>query len=232
MSDARFREIVAALERAYTLPAAETSLRGPFEMILRETCAYLVDDERRAATFASLAERVGTEPAKLLAASPASILKAIEGGGMQAPRRAEKVIESARLALDEFDGDLASVARRPFAEARRAFMKFPGFGAPGAEKLLLFARAHRVLALESNGLRALVRLGFGRENAKGKNYAATYRSAQEAVGDVSKDSFDFLIRAHRLLRFHGQATCRATPRCAECPVARMCPSAQPPAKRR
>jgi len=231
MADARFREIVAALGKAYSPPAPHPALASPFEAILYETAAYLVDDEKRAATFESLARTIGADPARLLAAPPAKLVRAIAGGGMQPERRAEKVRESARIALDELGGDLGAVARRPFAEARKAFMKFPGIGAPGAEKILLFARAHRVLALESNGLRAIVRLGFGREE---RNYARMYRSAQEAVGDVSKDSFELLIGAHRLLRFHGQATCRATPRCAECPVAPRCPSStvQPPAARR
>ena len=55
----------------------------------------------------------------------------------------------------------------------------PCSGDPGAEKILLFSRTHSILALDSNGLRVLRRLGYGEER---KSYASTYRSAQEARG--------------------------------------------------
>jgi len=102
--------------------------------------------------------------------------------------------------------------------------KFPGIGDPGAEKILLFSRTHPILALESNGLRALIRIGFGEEL---KNYAATYRSAQEAVKDqLTSDSVEdyvWLIRAHLLLRRHGQELCKRTePICTSCPLTENC----------
>jgi endonuclease III len=73
-------------------------------------------------------------------------------------------------------------------------------------------------------LRALIRIGFGEEL---KNYAATYRSAQEAVKDqLSSDSVEdyvWLICAHLLLRRHGQELCKRTePICASCPLTENC----------
>jgi endonuclease-3 len=79
----------------------------------------------------------------------------------------------ARLALDEFEGDLETLRRLPLRQARRALMRFPSIGEPGAEKILLFGRSHAVLGLESNGVRVLTRLGVVPE---GKSYGATYRS--------------------------------------------------------
>ena len=69
----------------------------------------------------------------------------------------------------------------------------------------MFTRSQPVLALDSNGLRVLLRLGFGAEK---KNYAASYRSAQEALADQLPRDRDALIRAHQLLRQHGQELCR------------------------
>ena len=51
-------------------------------------------------------------------------------------------------------------------------MQFPMIGEPGAEKILLFSGVLAVLALDSNGVRVLVRLGVGEER---KSYAATYK---------------------------------------------------------
>ena len=41
--------------------------------------------------------------------------------------------------------------------------KFPAIGDPGVDKILLLTRTEPVMALDSNGLRVLVRLGFGAE---------------------------------------------------------------------
>ena len=102
----------------------------------------------------------------------------------------------------------------------KLFLKFPGIGEPGTDKILLFCRALPVLALESNGLRVLLRLGFGKEDP---NYAKSYRSAQEAVKKELNTDFGWLIRAHQLLRQHGQEICKRTrPICGECPLAKCC----------
>ena len=81
------------------------------------------------------------------------------------------------------------------------------------------------LPLESNGLRVLTRIGYGR--AQLKNYAAIYRSVQEAVApDLPKDA-ERLARAHLLLRTHGKTICRDTqPQCHECPIEDGCAFSQ------
>jgi endonuclease III len=93
-------------------------------------------------------------------------------------------------------------------------------GAPGAEKVLLFTKTYPILALESNGLRVLLRLGFGEER---RNYSASYLSVQEALQDQIANDCDFLIEAHLLLRRHGKELCRTNnPACEICPVSRSC----------
>ena len=99
-------------------------------------------------------------------------------------------------------------------------MRFPGIGEPGAEKILLFSRTEQILALESNGLRALARIGYGHELP---NYAETYRSTQEAAKEELVADYDWLIRAHLLLRRHGQELCRRSdPACTACPLKNFC----------
>ncbi len=105
-------------------------------------------------------------------------------------------------------------------KAKKALKKFPSIGDPGAEKILLFTRSHPVMALDSNGLRVLCRVGFAEEQ---KNYPATYRLVQNAIREQLPQDYDSLIRAHQLLRQHGQELCkRSKPRCAECPVRTEC----------
>jgi endonuclease-3 len=121
---------------------------------------------------------------------------------------------------DDFGGDLSSVLRLELAKARRALCRFPAIGEPGAEKILLFTRAHPVLALDSSGLRVLVRLGYGVER---KSYAATYREVQASAAAELPHDCEALVRAHLLLRLHGKELCRTTrPACDGCPLRDVC----------
>jgi endonuclease III len=194
-------------------------LNGPWEMILWENVAYLADDDRREQAFQILKKRIGTSPAKILAASDEALLD-VTRHGIMAEQFAGKLRKCAEIVLEEFDGDLRPILTLPLAKAKKALQKFPGIGEPGAEKILLFTRAHPILALESNGLRALVRLGFTEEQ---KNYAAMYRQAQKsAVAGLDQDC-DWLTSAHLLLKCHGQDLCRRTePLCDECLLAQTC----------
>jgi endonuclease-3 len=188
-------------------------------MILWENVAYLADDERRQEAFQTLKKRVGTEPARILSASNEALLE-VTGHGILADQFAEKLRKCARIALEEFDGDLRPVLKLPSPKAKKALQKFPGIGEPGAEKILLFSRIYPALALESNGLRVLLRLGFGEEK---KSYATTYRLVQRAVEEELNKDHPWLIKAHLLLRRHGQELCRRSqPECGTCPLAADC----------
>ena len=127
-------------------------------------------------------------------------------------------MDCAEIALDV--GDLGEAARKPLEEAMRTFRRFPNLGAPGAERVLLFCGAHPVLSLDSNGLRVLVRLGFAPQL---RSYAATYRAVREAVDPQTPEDVPWIIRAHQLLRRHGQLVCRRTmPECGRCVLRKSC----------
>jgi endonuclease-3 len=212
------RRVVGKLAKHYGPPQAPPA-KGPFELILWENVAYLADDERRAAAFALQTKRVGTTPGKVLGAST-SALRAVAAYGILPERFAAKLREVARIAVDEFGGDLDSVVDGPVSKAKKALRKFPGIGEPGAEKILLFLRRHPSLAAESNGLRVLTRLGICREE---KSYATGYAAAQKAAAEELGEDLDVLLMAHRLLRRHGQELCRrSAPACDRCPLAPDC----------
>jgi endonuclease III len=85
---------------------------------------------------------------------------------------------------------------------------------------MLLAHGKRALAPDSNALRALVRLGFGAES---EDYTAMYRSTAAAVEPQLPVDFGWLVRAHQLLRRHGQKVCkRSAPRCEVCPLTGLC----------
>jgi endonuclease III len=190
-------------------------------MILWEIVAYLADDSRRSLTFEALRERVGLTPAEILACPLKRLLEITRMGGSIAPEeRAERLQTAAQLVLDQFDGDLDGVLKLPPPKAKKLLMQFPMIGEPGAEKILLFSGVLPVLALESNGLRALVRLGIGEDR---KSYAATYKSVREVTLEELPADCRLLTRAHLLLRQHGQELClRNAPVCHACPVNSNC----------
>jgi endonuclease-3 len=214
----RLQAFIGSLEAFYGR-LAKPAPTDPLEMILWENIAYLADDARRAQAWETFRKRIGTTPEEILAA-PRAELMTIARAGILAADRVEKIREIAAIALHEFGGDLNKALDEGPTRAKKALKKFPSIGDPGAEKILLFSRREPVLALDSNGLRVLLRLGYGKED---KNYSTSYRSAQEATRAEWKRDFDWLIAAHQLLRLHGQELCKRTrPRCEACPLRGEC----------
>src|SRR5437870_12478029 len=130
------RRIVRALRDFYGNPPALPT-GDPFELILRENVAYLADDTRREAAFRMLKERVGLSPEKILAA-PRAALHEVARHGIVPAATAEKLREIARIALEDFGGDLEAAGALPREGARKALRRFPSIGDPGAEKALRF----------------------------------------------------------------------------------------------
>jgi endonuclease-3 len=214
----RLQTFIGSLEAFYGR-LAKPAATEPLEMILSENIAYLADDARRVQAWETFRKRIGTTPEEILAA-PRAELMTIARAGILAADRLEKIREIAEIALHEFGGDLNKALDDAPKGAKKALKKFPSIGDPGAEKILLFSRREPVLALDSNGLRVLLRLGYGKED---KNYSTSYRSAQEATRAEWKRDFDWLIAAHQLLRRHGQELCKRTrPRCEACPLRGEC----------
>jgi len=195
-------------------------VNDPWELIVWENVAYLVSDKHRQEAMTALRKQIGTSPAQIMAAPTDQLLEAAVRG-IVPDQSVKKLRRSAEIALHEFGGDLRPILKRPLAQAKKALKRFPAIGDPGAEKILLFCRAFPILALDSNGLRVLIRLGFGEEKP---NYSATYRLVREAIEDELIKEYSWLIKAHKLLRRHGQELCkRSKPRCGECPLQRGCP---------
>ena len=102
--------------------------------------------------------------------------------------------------------------------------QLPGIGEPGADRILMIAGSVKTLAPDSNGARVLCRLGFGKDSAR---YDRMYRSVIQETMPELPDTPSWWLRAHQLLRQHGQSLCRRNaPRCRECPLAPRCPSAR------
>lgn len=219
MAKPNFKLMVTKLRQKYGVPPNPPA--DPWETIARTAATYLVDDARVTETYASLVSKIGSTPEAVLDANPAAVKSAIGRGGAFLDDRVRKLTQSARLAVTLFQGDMRQVGTIPQRDAKRMLRKFPGIGEPGADWILLLTRSQRGLALESNGLRVIQRIGFSEEH---KNYSASYRAAVDALESVAASAtYDLLIEAHQLLRRHGKETCtRTAPRCEICPVRKNC----------
>ena len=217
----RSLEHLVGLLRDYYGEPEPPAVTDPLELILWENVAYLVDDQKRMTAFALLKKRVGTAPEAILSAPESVLLEVAKAGGMFPEQRVSKLRTIAELVLSTCDGDLTPRLDGSIARAKKVLRQFPGIGEPGAEKILLFSRKQAVLAVDSNGLRVLLRLGFGEES---KSYQASYRAVQAAVQAAGQHEFDWLIETHQLLRHHGHMQCKRTsPLCPVCPLQASCP---------
>jgi len=213
------RAAISRLATFYGRPPGPPAV-DPFDQVIWENCAYLVDDARRAAVFKRLKRTVGLNPAALLATPLPVLADIVEEGGMHPLRRAGKLHAAAEIAIDIGPAELRRTIKRSSEQAKKLLRRFPGIGEPGADKILLFCRSQRTLAPDSNALRVLVRLGYGAER---ENYQQTYRSAASAAAPELPTDFAWSIRAHQLLRRHGQELCKRTaPRCDTCPLRAEC----------
>jgi endonuclease-3 len=215
-----FSQIIARLRKEYGMPQVPPA-QGPFELVLWENACYLLPDERRLEVFEALRHQVGLSAAAIHGASDELLLTLARRGGMRPETRVFRWREIARITLSQFAGDLNSILQKPYAEASKALKQFPTIGDPGAEKILLLCgMSSSGLPLESNGLRVLVRLGYGRLQ---KSYGATYRSVQGDLAPELPASPERLLQAHLLLRLHGKILCKdKSPLCHQCPLSGHC----------
>ncbi len=218
-----FKQFIARLKRHYGEPEFPPA-KGPFELVLWENACYLLPDERRREVFEALRLQVGLSATAIDAATDKVLLPLAKRGGMRPETRVFRWREIARITLHQYGGNLDTILKLPYAEAKKAIKQFPNIGDPGAEKILLLCGMASGLPLESNGLRVLVRYGWGRLQ---RNYGATYRSVQEALKPELPSSPGPLKDAHLLLRTHGKTLCKETsPLCHQCPAATECAHAQ------
>jgi endonuclease III len=213
-------DAVRDLEAHYgALPRLETD---PWKAIVWENVAYLVDDERRFTTYEVLRTEVGLDPESLLRVPRARLAKVIAAGGMKPEHRADKLRRAAEVATAVGARALKTMIKVDPKGARKVLKRFPGIGEPGADRLLMARGAARSLAPDSNGLRVLIRLGWGSDDA---DYGRAYRSVAVATEPLLPDDPAWLARAHVVLRHHGKALClRGKPACTECPLRVRCPS--------
>ncbi|HEY1954858.1 MAG TPA: hypothetical protein VGH28_04585 [Polyangiaceae bacterium] len=201
-------KILDTLEKTFGRVAIPKRVRA-YDMLIRAQCGYPASEEACEKGLRALEASVGTAPDEILGAPKAKLVKAMRAGGIVPEVRTERLRAVAKHARDGAD----------FRD-RKTLKKLPTIGDPAADKILLFTRVQAIAAVPSNATQVPARIGIGKDLG---SYAATYRSIERALDAALPKTFDARIRAHLLLKRHGQDVCkRARPRCELCPIARDC----------
>src|SRR5215469_3366031 len=124
MSRRSLENLVELMRDYYGEPEPPT-VTEPLDLILWENVAYLASDEKRAGAFALLRQRVGTEPAAILAAPHSVLLEVARAGGIFPEQRVIKLKDIAQLVLASGEGGLAPLLDGAPAVATKVLRRFP-----------------------------------------------------------------------------------------------------------
>jgi endonuclease III len=205
----RLRTIRDRLRTEYGRPVLRAH-RAPIDELILTVLSQNTNDRNRDVAWARLRERLPTWDA-VREAPVAEIEDAIRPGGL-APTKAVR-IKRILEALGE--DDLCWLEDAPLEEARDYLCDLPGVGRKTAACVLLFSFGRPEVPVDTHVYRVASRLGLIRPGA----------SFDEAHDEMLRlVDPDDAYEIHVLLIRHGRRTCLARePRCAECPLRRMCP---------
>ncbi len=168
----------------------------PWGVLVCEVMAQQTQAERVAPRWVEWMER-WPEPARLLAASRADVLRAWSGLGY--PRRAVRLHEAAGLIVAEHHGEVPNTYDELIA--------LPGVGPYTANAVLVFAFGQRALMLDTN-IRRVLRRAFNASNLDEIDAVWPTRAGAIWGGAIME---------------LGALVCTARhPKCGECPLASTC----------
>jgi endonuclease-3 len=207
----RLRRIVDKLAAEYGRPVLRPH-HAPVDELVLTVLSQNTNDRNRDVAYGRLRERFPSWDA-VREAPLEELEEAIRPGGL-APTKSVRI----KQILDAIgDDDLAHLADAPLDEARAELTALPGVGRKTAACVLLFSFARPEPPVDTHVYRVGARLGLWGERA-------SFDEAHDEFARLCGDDPQFAFEAHVLLIRHGRRTCVArTPRCAECPLRRMCP---------
>lgn len=204
---ARVPQIIKILRRAY--PESRTALhfRNPLQILVATILSAQCTDERVNMITPALFKkyRIAADYAR---ADQAELEREIRSAGFFR-NKARNIINAARKIVDDFNGKVP--------DTMESLVSLPGVARKTANIVLSsgYGKAEGI-AVDTHVRRLSERLGLSAENDPEKIERDLLRIVPR------KDWLDF----NYLLVNHGRAVCQAKkPRCPECPVKRLCPSA-------
>ena len=207
----RLRRIVDRLVAEYGRPLLRPH-RAPVDELVLTVLSQNTNDRNRDVAYSRLRERFSTWD-EVRRAPVHELEEAIRPGGL-APTKSVRI----RQILEAIgDDDLSGLADAPLDEARRELCALPGVGRKTAACVLLFSFGRPDPPVDTHVFRVGARLGLWTQKTP-------FDAAHDELARLCGDDAQFAYETHMLLIRHGRRTCVArSPRCAGCPLRRMCP---------
>jgi endonuclease-3 len=207
----RLRRIADRLAGEYGRPVLRPH-RAPVDELVLTVLSHNTNDRNRDVAYSRLRERFPAWDA-VRVAPVEEIEEAIRPGGL-APTKSVRIKEILEAIGAD---DLCWLADAPLYEARSYLCALPGVGRKTAACVLLFSFGRPDVPVDTHVYRVGGRLGLWPEKAP-------LDKAHDELTRLCGEDGAFAYEAHVLLIRHGRRTCVArSPRCAECPLRRMCP---------
>lgn len=207
----RLRRITDRLAREYGRPALRPH-HAPVDELVLTVLSQNTNDRNRDVAYFRLRERFPTWDA-VREAPVEEVEDAIRPGGLAPTKsvRIHQILEA--IGAD----DLLWLEHAPLGEAREYLVALPGVGRKTAACVLLFSFGRPDVPVDTHVYRVGGRLGLWPAKAP-------LVKAHDELARLVGDDGEFAYETHVLLIRHGRRTCVArAPRCAECPLRRMCP---------
>lgn len=208
----RARDVYGRLLEAYG-PQHWWPARSSFEVVVGALLMQQTAWPNVERALANLREAGLMDPHALAATSVPRIRRHVRVAGLYASKPARLKAFCQHL-VDRSDGDLRVFFRGSTEELREDLLAQPGIGPETADSLLLYAGAHPVFVVDAYTIRIGRRLGLFTTTA--------YREVQRFFEERLPREVPLFREYHALLVRHAKTYCRARPRCASCPLLRVC----------
>jgi endonuclease-3 len=191
----------------------------PLAELVLTVLSQSTNDRNRDVAYLRLRERLSTWEA-VRDAPVAEVEEAIRPGGISRVKsaRIQAILEAIAAHPRDPDGELSLDWMRTasVSESRDYLLALPGVGRKTAACVLLFSYGLRDVPVDTHVSRVGTRLGLLRKGAP-------FEELHDEMLALTPPGEELELHVN-LLR-HGRRTCHArSPACAECALARMCPS--------
>ena len=215
VSGSRLEEIMGALDAEFG-PRPWESRGRAVDVLVETVLSQNTSDVNSHRAFESLLSRFGSLEAAV-SAEVADIEEAISNAGLSRIKSARIKAILVRLVLENGSLDLSFLNAMEMGAAREYLTSFRGVGQKTASCVLLFASGRPALPVDTHVHRVSRRLGL-------IDSRATAEGAQTALEELVPPSERYRFHLH--LIEHGRTVCHSRrPRCGDCVLNGLCPSA-------
>lgn len=200
------KSMLRLLEDTYPDAHCELNFSNPFELLIATILSAQATDQKVNQITERLFRNYKT-PEDFLTLSLSEMEKAIKEIGLY-HNKAKNILATCRILVEKYEGEVP----HDFA----ALTELPGVGRKTANVVLSNAFGIPALAVDTHVLRVSNRLGL----AIGTNPDSIEK---QLMSLIPREKWS---HAHHLLIWHGRRTCAArNPRCQDCTLLSLCPSA-------